>query len=423
MEVLLASFDLFKDVGGGQTFYRNLILRNPQIQFTYLRDSESAEAPRPANASAVPCANRFATFPASSSIDLEVPRWLYYSFVRANDVAHAVAGRRFDVVDLPDYEQFGLFLRDAFDHRGVSVDRVVLGMHGRISTSFELNWCPQNRDCSELTQLENMQYQAVDVRYFYSAMYQEEWRAVDPVPTTVLDPLWFFDVPRLQSPLERVGPPNLNFVGRCEKRKGPDLFIQLAWWLPRSSYRSANLIGPQNYDRDGTSSDSHLRQMIRNRRLDDVNLVRCLTPAELLQVYATKSVTFVPSIYDTLNFVALESLLSGCPTVIGSGAGVCRYLHERFPDLPFEVIDVVDWYGSFPRVEALLRNYRDYRQHLRDAIAAQDLQPRGPRLLDVYRTQPAYDQVLRARTTNWYERLLRSSSRSCEGPEWQVRCA
>ena len=47
MHVLLTSFDLFKEVGGGQTFYRNVILRNPEIQFTYLLDSEPAESPRP----------------------------------------------------------------------------------------------------------------------------------------------------------------------------------------------------------------------------------------------------------------------------------------------------------------------------------------------------------------------------------------
>src|SRR2546423_1643638 len=121
MHVLLASFDLFKDVGGGQTFYRNLILRNPGIRFTYLRHSEPADAPRPENTRAIPCANRFVTLPESSFVALEVPRWIYYCFARANDVAQAVEGECFDVVDQPDYEQFGLFLRDAFDHHRVTV--------------------------------------------------------------------------------------------------------------------------------------------------------------------------------------------------------------------------------------------------------------------------------------------------------------
>ena len=124
--------------------------------------------------------------------------WLHYGFVRAVDVAQAVVGRHFDVVDVPDYDQLGLFLRDAFRHHDVSLGRIVLGMHGRVSTSLELNWCAQGRGCIERKELENMQYQAVDIRYFYSEMYRDEWRAIDPVAAPVVDPLWFFDVPRQQ---------------------------------------------------------------------------------------------------------------------------------------------------------------------------------------------------------------------------------
>jgi hypothetical protein len=424
MRVLLASFDLFNDVGGGQTFYRNLILRNPQIQFTYLRTPGSEEVSLPDNVESIVCMNRNPTAPPGSwSFDLDVPGWLYRSFARANDVAAAVARQRFDRVDLPDYEQFGLFLRDAFDHHRVPVDRVVLGMHGRVSTSFSLNWSIDDRDCMNLAQLENMQYQTVDARYFISAMYRDEWLAIDQVPAHLLDPLWFFEVPRLQAYQCRVGPPDLNFVGRCEKRKGPDIFIHLAWWLPRSYYRTANLIGPQHGFGNGTSTDMYLQAMIRNRRLADVNLVRCMTPAELAQVYATKSVTVIPSVYDTLNFVALESLLAGCPTAVGSGAGVGRYLRERFPGLPFEVIDVNNWYESVPRLAAILRDYGDHRQSLRNAIAEQDFRPRGPKLIDVYETPPAYDRVVRARVSQWYERLMRCAPITQRGSEATARSA
>ena len=132
-----------------------------------------------------------------------------------------------------------------------------------------------------------------------------------------------------------------------------------------------------------------------------------MTPSELTQVFSSKSVTIVPSVYDTLNFVALESLFSGCPTVIGSGAGVCRYLCERFPGLRFEVINVDNWYECVPRLEAILRNYRDYRRRLQEAVAAEDLQPHGLKLTDVYQARPAYDPVLRA-----CHRLVRALSRA-----------
>ena len=217
---------------------------------------------------------------------------------------------------------------------------------------------------------------------------------------------------RGNSPRDRPGAVDLNFVGRCEKRKGPDIFVNLAWWLSRSYVGKMNLIGPPVYDPDGTSSDVYIQRMVRSRRLDDVELIGCMTPAELAQLYATKSITFVPSVYDTLNFVALESLLAGCPTAIGSGAGVCRYLRERFPDLPFEMIDVANLYECVPRLEAILRNYGDYRHRLRGAIERLDLEPRGQRLIDVYQSAPAYDDALRGRLADWYERLVGCASRT-----------
>jgi glycosyltransferase involved in cell wall biosynthesis len=404
MHILLASSDLFKEVGGGQTFYRHLILRNPQVRFTYLRETEPVDFPRPENARAIACERRYEPLPETSSIVLEVPRWLYPGFARANEVAAAVSGEHFDAVDVPDYEQYGLFLRDAFDRHAVSADRVVLGMHGRISTSMELNWCVETRECLDLRRLEDMQYRAVDVRYFYSEMYRDEWKSVDPVPAPIVDPLWFFDVPTVRSYEERPGAPDLNFVGRSEKRKGPDIFVNLAWWL-RPAIRAARLIGPANHDLDGTSSDAYLLSMIRNRALREVELDRCMTSAEMGQVYATKSITVIPSVYDTLNFVALESLLAGCPTAIGSGAGVCRYLREQFPGLPFEEIDVSNWYGAIPQLEAILRDYDGYRRDLREAILRQDLRPRGDRLIDVYQRPAAHDRELRVKVSDWYNRL------------------
>ena len=99
----------------------------------------------------------------------------------------------------PITEQYGLFLRDAFNHHGVSVDRVALGMHGRISTASTPIGVSRVETASRRRSWRTAQYQAVDVRYFYSTMYRDEWRAINPVPATVLDPLWFFDVPRLGS--------------------------------------------------------------------------------------------------------------------------------------------------------------------------------------------------------------------------------
>ena len=54
MKVLIADFDLFAKVGGGQTFYRNLILKNPEINFYYTIRQEARDIQRPANVQVIP---------------------------------------------------------------------------------------------------------------------------------------------------------------------------------------------------------------------------------------------------------------------------------------------------------------------------------------------------------------------------------
>ena len=73
MKVLLASFDLFKGVGGGQTLYRNVILRNPQIQFTYLRNSEPPGTSRPRHAQTVACPSVVNPVPEATELFFRSP--------------------------------------------------------------------------------------------------------------------------------------------------------------------------------------------------------------------------------------------------------------------------------------------------------------------------------------------------------------
>lgn len=412
MKVLLADFDLFRAVGGGQTFYRGIIRRNPHIDFYYLRRGEAVDAARPANAHAIDYVEHYAADRQADLEDLLPPRWAYGAFDKANNIALSVAGRTFDVVDFPDYEQFGMFLAPAFQHHHVEYGRIVLSMHGRISTTISLNWQTEGKVDISVQMLEEMQYRAVDTRYFISRMYQEEWQALCDLDSCYVDPMWFFSFPKRRPYRDSSDPPDLNFIGRSEKRKGPHIFLQMAWWLPRGSFRSANIIGPEDVDCTGTSSSQHLRD-IAAYRVKNVRFLPAKTPEELATLFGTKSITILPSQYDTLNLVALESLFAGCPTAIGDGAGVCRYLSERFPTIPFETIPVTNFYASIPRLETMLQDYKRYRDRLAAALERADVTPRGPGLENAYSSPPCSDRSTRLQLENWYRQLLRAVRRSC----------
>ena len=133
----------------------------------------------------------------------------------------------FDVVDVPDYEQWGMFLRSALDHFHVKCGSIALSMHGIISKTLQLDWF-EGKENIPLSLQEKMQYQAVDIRYGISKSYLDEWKEVDNLKSYYYNPLHFMAVPEIKSGSNSESLPNLNFIGRTEKRKGPDIFVDLA---------------------------------------------------------------------------------------------------------------------------------------------------------------------------------------------------
>jgi glycosyltransferase involved in cell wall biosynthesis len=407
MRVFLAAFDLFSTVGGGQTFYRSVIQANPGIEFAYLRRYEGAAAALPPNARAIPFREKYAHLELRAFYDPGPPAWTHSAFIAANNIAFSAAGRGFDVVEFPDYEQFGVFLGDALRAHGVPFRHTALSMHGAISTTHALNWQADRAVNQGLRKLEELQYAAADIRYFISRAYQDEWRQVCGLESHYIDPMTFFTPPGRRPYRPSPEKPALHFIGRTEKRKGPHVFLQLLWWLPRSCWGSAAVIGPESIDLTGTGSGHHLEQIAAPRGLD-VAFVDSMTPDELAVLFAGKSVTVVPSEYDTLNLIALESLFAGCPTVIGTGAGVCRYLRERLPEIPFEVIDYGgNFFADVLRLERFLGDYDRQRDNLASALEAVDRTPHGVGLDAVYRSPAAFDPMARARTGEWFDRLAR----------------
>lgn len=408
MKVLIADFDLFNRIGGGQTFYRNLISKNPDIDFYYFRISESALACKLSNVHTIDYQENYHISDYSQFRDLTPPKWIFRAFVIANNIAFSVAGKTFDVVDFPDYEQMGTMLRPAFKYHNVNVNKLVLSMHGNISMSIKLDWFNEGKTDQALFLQEKIQYNVVDIRYGISKDYLDEWSRVCDLPSYYLNPLFVISLPepRLSNPSEVK--PSINFVGRTEKRKGPDSFVQIAWWLPRSKYGKANIIGSDSFDFDGiVNSSLLLHQMINNRLKDEISILPSMSQDELAEnIFYSNSVTVLPSKYDTLNLTAIESLFSGCPTVIGNGAGVVRFLKETFPHIPFVIVDNNNIYSCIPELCSILDNYDEYRYKLVEILSKTRLKLTGTSLKEIYASESAFDNALIEKMDYWYSQLI-----------------
>lgn len=368
MKVLLLTNDLYLAVGGGQTVYRTIIESAPDVDFYYFRHLESeANKQRPANAHTfTPIPNiAHQLYPVTEPM---YPGYCLNALNRLADYAKSVAGQSFDIVESPDYDVIGSFIRDVFKYYNVTIGRVVLAMHGNLSTSIQLNW--NRSETISLEDLERRQFIAADGVYSISPAYMKEWTDRFPRPITYIDPLHFVK----RNPIDSVyvddshKKPDLCCVGRLEKRKGHDIFLELARWLPKSSYGCPLLIGSNEYIPGwGLATDVLYGQAV-HRDMSEIHHLGELTKGKLDAFYKGKNLAILPVRYDTLNLVALEALFQGCPTAVSGEAGVCEYLDRQWPGLPYVKIDFSNLYSCVDALQNILANYGQYRQKLHDYL-------------------------------------------------------
>ncbi|HEX3731261.1 MAG TPA: hypothetical protein VHV47_15725, partial [Opitutaceae bacterium] len=224
MNVLLLEYDLYRSVGGGQTVYKRLIAGNPDIRFHYLGRKEAPDAERPPNAVRVPLQGVYQARDLTGEFsDPSMPIWAFNDFVDASNIAASVAHLQLDVVDCPDYRAHGYFLAPALARHGQKACRIALALHGNLSETQKVNWTP-GVDLSA-DQREQWQYGTADIRYGLSRDYLEHWEKIGRREASYLDPLRFLPPPQLAPRRAGLKGVALNFIGRAEGCKGPDLFL------------------------------------------------------------------------------------------------------------------------------------------------------------------------------------------------------
>lgn len=362
MRVLLIIKDLYRTTGGGQTIYRKIIQAHPEIKFYYFREQEEKNAPRPNNAEPITLHPHRAIKACSI---LPAPAY-QYALAQANQFARSVAGQTFDCIDIPDFYTFGSVLHDAFYHHRVKFKKIVLAMHGNISYSIEMNFGSCGDNVLEQRLLEQAQFACADTIYSISPAYIRQWKKIINRTIVYLDPIYFIDHPTTYHKDLKNSLPNIYCIGRMERLKGNDLLIEIVRWLSPTLYDQAIHIGDPDFSR-GFSSQIILSGIAKHRDLPITFRPSC-APEQLKQLFQQRSVVILPVRYDSLNLIALEALFSGCPVAISSTAGVCDYLDQTFPEIPYLKIDLNHFYHVIPALEDLIIHYDEHRARLKNAL-------------------------------------------------------
>jgi glycosyltransferase involved in cell wall biosynthesis len=357
MKVLLLIKDIYIEIGGGQTVYKEIIKNLTNVDFYYFIENEKPNSSRPKNSNAIKLKNKFKI--DGENLLLEDKKIIE----NINHFARSVKLQHFDLVEFPDYNEFGDYFRSIFKKNNIKVGAYVLSLHGTISISKKLNWGSKtNYVNATFSDLEINQFADIDYAYGISKKYINEYNKIFKKEVTLVDPINFIDYSLSTDYKQDNSLVDLVSIGRTERRKGNDIFLEIVSWLNIETYNSIINIGDVDFSLNGYSSKNILYDFSLNRKLSPI-FKNSFNKQELTLLFNRRVIIFLPVRYDTLNLVALESILSGCPIVISDKAGVCQYLDENFPGIPYIKINTNSLYSTIYKIQELLNNY-DYHRNL-----------------------------------------------------------
>ena len=385
MRVLIVADDLYSKIGGGQTFYRQLIAGHPDISFAYFRRTEAEDAPRPANTQ---------TFVVRQRRRISVLSPIFFPTLHRDSLADALAyaeavrGQRFDITDLPDFLTFGTFFGQAVNSCGGDAGALVLSMHGSISYALRHDW-DGDAGTLDLQELEAQQFVAADGRYAISPAYAREWQDRIDLPVTVLDPRSILPpIPHIGDATQPKTKPDLLLVGRRERRKGDDIALDLISWIDPKLFGRVILVGEDVTT--GHHDSAAVLRMAALRRGISVEFLPAKTFEELTKLFQQNVALICATRQDSLNLVVLEAAASGCPVAVSNRAGVVEVLRSLENPPPTLVFDIYARNQAILAISDWLSRYASVAKSAR--LAARNFMAQTPKL-DI---RPVYEAAMDA---------------------------
>ena len=390
MDVLIADFDFFLNAGGGQTYYRKLVERNPSIRFHFLTRNSDLEQSK-ANQNLMLPAN---AFPIPYKIDHRLPYFLdviskqfpavnpeiiYGIADESANIAYSVAGKTFDLVDVPSFRPILLFLTAMFKYNNVQCKKYVLSIHGWSHKAIHFSW-ERDRSQSIITSLltvEKICLECADIRYEISKFSLEDTKKL------TLYKLLYYDI---HNTLDSMYPdsktseitannylPDIWYPARLDRQKGVDLFLDIVSRLPKNLYGKINICGPDGEER-GRTWLNRVYSLAKKLEIDIV-YHGCLSRDEVIkQVFSQPNYCIFSSRYDSFGLAITEALFSGCPVAASDQCGASHFLREEYPNIPFTLFDVNNLDIAVSKISQDLMIYTQLRNKLQENILKTSVQ-------------------------------------------------
>ena len=151
-------------------------------------DEETNEEHRPVNCTGIKLLKANLTF---DSYFFNITMSHHKTF--AHTIAINLKNKDFDIIELPDWNGYGRYLKDAFLKYNVSYKKFILSMHGNISDTlkFQDKSITESTSFKALKYLEREQFKSADECYSISPGYIKLWKKEYERDIYFHDPLQF----------------------------------------------------------------------------------------------------------------------------------------------------------------------------------------------------------------------------------------
>lgn len=408
-KVLLGQADLISSVGGGESASRRLY-GQPGAPETVWPMTNGTLTTLPPNFDRVSYPSKYAHW---INQRLRKSDWTAnhaYDFAQALVMAEIAAETDCRFVEVPEYLTFSRFLPAALANQNRPDVRVVVSMHGRVSETLRWERIDQYDGNAnlirELRFKENCCFRAADHRYAISESHRDA-TSDQGMPVSVVDPWLALHSPLVQNSPDARLEPHAVFIGRIERLKGLDLFMQMIWEsrhvLERRHIVYGRAVRPLNSFPIGEILNFCRFRGIRLNYKGEASYDRLCA-----QVFHQPSLVVVPSRYDSFNLVAMEALLHGQPVMVSKQTGVHRFLERVLPDheawTTFEIADPGSNAGKAIR---MMESYQALHRALRDWWHEHQPDPDLASLQSVFQQAPQSDPEVRGSQSELFLYLLR----------------
>ena len=369
-KVLIVTTDIYAKIGGGEHVYRTLIASNPDIHFHFFATSKTNIAVMPHNVTPIKLLRkpkikrdksigRYDKVAKSRSIQLN-PNELRAAEL-AEQYAYSAKGQVFDIVDLPEYELVGNYLRSAFRNNNVRFSKLTLFIHGSLSETLRFEGNHAENVINEISEVEKQQRESADSYICLDSWYPNKIE-IESELCFQLNP-WLFaqywENDSISTKAPSFSKQSLVFFARGERRKGADLLPLLAKLIIDNRF-DISLAGSINLN------PFLYNQVDKLAKFRDVTVSSIESTDSKIVFNSIRDTDFliIPSRFDSFNLVALEGLASGKNLIISNQMGVYHFLKNTHPDLFFIEFDPDDLVISAKTINAFIGEIRQLEERL-----------------------------------------------------------